>query len=87
MAIRKKKVAPKQPKPKKVYPFGISDTKAQRWYEHIVGNLRGHIQVYRFFDRFAACCIDGQKINAQNMQAFMGKYPQYKTKINWENKY
>lgn len=49
-------------------------------YTTIVSNLHGQRQVYRFFDRLAACST-GTEINRPNMMAFLEKYPQYHEKL------
>lgn len=54
---------------------------AIQMFETIVSNLHGQRQVYRFFDRVAACST-GTAINKPNMMAFLAKYPQYHEKLN-----
>lgn len=56
---------------------------AIQMYETIVSNLHGHQQIYRFFDRLAACS-HGTEINRPNMMAFLERYPQYWQKLNME---
>lgn len=52
-------------------------------FTKICSNLQGWTQVYRFFDRLAACST-GTEINKPNMMAFLERYPQYWQKINPE---
>lgn len=53
---------------------------AIKMFQTIVSHLNGQRQVYRFFDRLAACST-GTEINQRNMQAFLERYPQYHEKL------
>jgi hypothetical protein len=55
------------------------DNKAWAWYENIIHNLSGSLQIYRFFDRLASVEEKGMTFR-QQMDAFLKKYPQYNIK-------
>lgn len=57
----------------------LTNKKAWEYYENIISNLSGWVQVYRFIDRLELTKIAGMTF-VQNMEAFLLKYPQYNQK-------
>ena len=57
----------------------LTNKKAWEYYENIISNLSGWVQVYRFIDRLESTKNAGMTF-VQNMEAFLLKYPQYNQK-------
>lgn len=57
----------------------LTNKKAWEYYENIISNLSGWVQVYRFIDRLESTKAAGMTF-VQNMEAFLLKYPQYNQK-------
>lgn len=57
----------------------ITNKKAWEYYENIISNLSGWVQVYRFIDRLESTKTAGMTF-VKNMEAFLLKYPQYNQK-------
>lgn len=57
----------------------LTNKKAWEYYENIISNLSGWVQVYRFIDRLESTKTAGMTF-VKNMEAFLLKYPQYNQK-------